>query len=254
MGVRDAMIKPGDRSIWDRVQRHPWKYRKREYKPRMILLHATRGAQRYNSVQEFEAMLNWQISPDNIIRGDGETYASMANVCIGGGGLLMEIVPDGFYPAYSAGHMDPIAKSYEICQSNDGMPYDLRDIDRLVEEVAEDCVQFGIPPRELIFVSGDNREAPGIARHDRSANGKKYGKSDPGSMFPSLTFYERVARRVEQLFRGEEPMTVEERRRLEHVERQLEQTRWSYLTFAIQKNKQIAALQAHDKHPPGEVK
>ena len=250
------MNRPGDRNIWDQVRRHPWKWRRRTAPIRIILIHATRGGQRHTTEREFEAMQNWETSPNNRIEvkdGAGnviDVYGSMASCCIGAGGLLMTMMPDDIYPYASAGHMDPIAKSYEVCQSNDGMPYDPRDIDRLVEEVAEDCVQYNIPPRELVFVSGDNHEAPGIARHDRSANGTKWGKSDPGGMFPP-NFYTRVAARVQQLKNGEEPMTVEERRRLEAVEQTLERTRWSYLTFAMQKNKEIEALQKHAQHPPG---
>ena len=46
--------------------------------------------------------------------------------------------------------------------------------------------------RVLAFLSADNREAPGYVRHDRSANGSYYGKSDPGRLFPDREFEARV--------------------------------------------------------------
>ena len=192
------MHRPDDVDIWPRVQPHRWKWRHRLQPIRLILIHATRGGQPANTTdREFEAMISWETNPNNIIRPtDGSPpYGSMASKCNGGGGRLLHIMPDTVYPAYSAGHMDPIAKSYEMCQSLGWMKFDGRDVDRAVVEVAEDCIDNKIPPADLLFVSGDNREAPGIARHDRSANGRVYGKSDPGDNWPA-DFVARVDRMI----------------------------------------------------------
>lgn len=181
-----------DVDIWPLVSQHPWKYRKRTKPIRILLVHATRGGQGHPTETEFSAFTNWEISPYNRIVTPDEVYGSMASVGIGAGGRLVTVVPDAYYPAYSAGHMDPEAKSYEVCQSNADQPYDPRDIDRLVDELAKDCIRYGIPPR-FEFMSGDNHEAPAITRHDTSANGHKWGKSDPGYLFPQADVERRVA-------------------------------------------------------------
>ena len=88
--------------------------------------------------------------------------------------------------------MDPLAISYELAQPDDDTPFTAACLERAALEVAKDCSRFGIPPVVLAYVSGDNHEAPGIARHDRSANGDKWGKTDPGRLFDDRAFEARV--------------------------------------------------------------
>lgn len=186
-------------NIWPKVAAHGWKYRKRTQKIRVALIHATRGGQRHPTEVEYQATINWEISPANIVIPDvgGEVYGSMASRIVGAGGRHCMVMPDDYYPAYSAGHIDPIAISFETCQSNADMPYDERDFQRLAQEVAIVCKRNGIPPRNIPYLSGDNREAPGIAYHDRCANGTKWGKTDPGDMFDRERFARRVAELME---------------------------------------------------------
>lgn len=196
-------------SIWKEVMLHGWKYRRRTRPISVILIHSTRGGDAsYTSGQEYRATINWFISPNNRQGGPdvGETWAAMASRIIGDQGAMCEVVPDDIYPAYSAGHADPIAKSYEFAQPTYNSRYDKADLERGAMEVAVDCKQYGIQPRLIPFLSGDNHEGPGIAFHDWSANGRKYGKSDPGPMFPRDWFVERVA----QLMEGERVYSDEE--------------------------------------------
>jgi len=179
-------------NIWAQVQRHSWKYRRRTRPISIVLIHATRSSQPYTSAKEYSATVNWFVSPNNIIRKD-ETYGSMASRIIGNFGGHCIVMPDDVYPAYSAGHIDPMAISFEICQPTNATPFHPSDIDRAVVEVAAVCKQYGIPPRHIRYLSGDNHEGPGIAFHDASANGTTYGKSDPGVLFDRDGFCGRVA-------------------------------------------------------------
>ena len=186
------MVWPPDETIWPQVKAHPWKYAARTQPVRLILLHSTRGD---NTMElQYQATKNWQISPNN--KAPDGTWASMSSRIISHLGQLCVTLPDGYYPTWSAGHMDPIAISYELGQRSNDMPFTEACLERAALEVAKDCVRFNIPAAMLPFVSGDNHEAPGICRHDHSANGVKWGKSDPGKMFDDLAFEARVKKHM----------------------------------------------------------
>lgn len=191
-------------TIWPAVQRHAWKYTQRP-DPRVhpisiLLVHATRsGIRGRTSAQDYSATKNWFMSAGNRFESDGGgVYAGMTNKIIGDGGKLCVAVPEQFTPTYSAGHIDPIAISYEVAQATNDTPFDPLDLERLETELANDAKRYGIPARHIEFLSGDNRERPGIAYHDGSANGRAWGKSDPGPMFGSrIEFAARVRAAME---------------------------------------------------------
>lgn len=190
--MAEAMYPP-DETIWPQVEPHTWKYAPRWHTPRLILIHATRG----NNTMElqYQATKNWQISPNNrVVEADGSAWASMSDRIISHEGQLCRTLPEDRHPTWSAGHMDPWAISYELAQPPEswGLPFTEACLDRAAREVAQDCVRYGIPAVVLPYVSGDNHEAPGIARHDRSANGTTWGKSDPGRFFDDRGFERRV--------------------------------------------------------------
>lgn len=189
---------PPDETIWPQVQRHRWKYAPRAQPVRLILIHATRG--RVRMALQYPATINWQVSPNNkVVEESGAVWGSMSSRIISHEGQLCISVPDEYHPTWSAGHMDPIAISYELAQPSWQSAFTPACLERAALEVAKDCLRFDIPPVVLPYVSGDNHEAPGIARHDRSANGRKWGKSDPGKMFDDRAFEARVRYHMETL-------------------------------------------------------
>jgi len=180
-----------DENLWDRIMLHPWKWGERWEPVRLIVIHASRGAN--TMARQYEATKNWQLSASNRnVEPDGSEWASMSNRIIGHDGRQCISIPDGFYPRWSLGHADPIAISFELAQPDDDTPFTEATLDRAAREVAALCVKYDIPPRVLPWLSADNHEAPGIARHDRSDNGRLYGKSDPGRQFDDAAFESRV--------------------------------------------------------------
>lgn len=192
---------PPDETIWPQVRQHPWKYAQRTDPIRLIIIHSTRGA---NTMEkQYIATKNWQISPNNKVI-DG--WGSMSSRIISHEGQLCISLPDDVYPTWSAGHMDPIGISYELAQPSDDIPFTEACLERAAIEVAKDCIRFNIPPVILPFVSVDNHEAPGIARHDRSANGVKWGKTDPGRLFDDRAFEARVRSNMPKILTPEEAL------------------------------------------------
>ena len=187
------MAWPSDETIWPQVSLHTWKYAVRKEPVRLILLHSTRGD---NTMElQYQATKNWQISPNN--KSPDGTWGSISSRIISHQGQLCVSLPDEYYPTWSGGHMDPIAISYELAQPTDSTPFTEACLERAALEVAKDCLRFNIPAVMLPFVSGDNHEAPGICRHDHTANGLKWGKSDPGKMFDNRAFEARVKKNME---------------------------------------------------------
>lgn len=175
-------------SVWDAVRQHPWKYTLRTAPIRLAFIHTTRGNSR-DTFSEYEGGKNWAKSANNIVQVPGErAYASMWSRLVGGGGKLCIVVDDLYVPTFSAGHADPWAISWELCQPRYDTPIHPQDYITLVQDVARVCAQRDIPARAIPFLSGDNREKPGIAFHDASANGVKWGKSDPGPQLDKLRF------------------------------------------------------------------
>jgi hypothetical protein len=125
------------------------------------------------------------------------------------------VLDDDQIPHYSAGWgelgapteylVDDVAISYEVAQQNDDTAYTTAQYERLADEVAKDCRAHGIPPVMLDLRAGQFYPVPtGITRHDRTANGKKLGKSDPGKMFDDARFIALLRARLE----GEDDMAL----------------------------------------------
>ena len=195
-----------DDDIWPAVSLHPWKARPRYDGPiTLVELHATRGGiMGRTAANEYSATINWFKSPNNINEAQTRPWASMSSYIIGGG-KVCRVMPDEWWPSYSLGHADPFAISIEIGQTLATTPFDPRDIALAAQLCAELSQEHGIPVRVLPFLSADNHEAPGYVRHDRSANGQYYGKSDPGPHFNDRAFEEMV-----RGFMQEDDVTKEE--------------------------------------------
>ena len=131
--------------------------------------------------------MNWSLSAGNINPLGNDTWASMESFIVGGG-KVCRVLTDNVYPHYSLGHADPEAYSIEIGQANDGDGFDPRDLRNAAQICAWASAKHNIPVKVLNYLSTDNHEGAGYVRHDRSANGSTYGKSDPGADFDNTTF------------------------------------------------------------------
>lgn len=182
-----------DDDIFAAIQLHPWKCKRRAGRPiTLVELHATRGGiAGRTALEEYSATINWFKSPNNINEALTRPWASMSSYIVGGG-KVCRVMPDDWWPSFSLGHADPNAISIEIGQTLANAPFDPRDIDNAARICAEASLAYGIPVRVLPFLSVDNHEAPGYVRHDRSANGGYYGKSDPGPLFDDRAFEAKV--------------------------------------------------------------
>ena len=182
-----------DDDIWPQLKAsgHTWKFKPRyDGKILLIELHSTRGGvPGHTAAQEYESTKNWFLSPNNV--QDGGRWGACSSVIIGGG-RICQVMPDEYWPSFCLGHADPVGLAIEIGQTFNETPFDLRDLELAAQYCAEKSRQYGIPVRVLPFLSADNHEAPGYVRHDRSANGGYYGKSDPGKLFDDRKFEARV--------------------------------------------------------------
>lgn len=180
-----------DDDIWPQVKQHTWKYRPRYDGPiTLIELHSTRGGvPGHTAAQEYQSTINWFTSPNNV--QDNGRWGACSSVIIGGG-RICRVMPDEFWPSFCLGHADPVGLAIEIGQTSDATPFDPRDLELAAQYCAEKSIEYSIPARILRYLSVDNHEAPGYVRHDRSANGDVYGKSDPGMLFNNTAFETRV--------------------------------------------------------------
>lgn len=186
-----------DYDIWPAVRQHIWKWRQRSQPIRLIQLHATRSGRTHTRLgrlwtmeDERKSTTNWFKSSNNRVAG-APHEAAMASVLIGNG-TLTQVMPDDIEPHHSLGHADRSGLSIEICQPRDNVPFLPEDLELAAQYCAEKSTLYDIPVVVLPFLSADNHEAPGYVRHDRSNNGRRLGKSDPGSNFDDAQFIVRV--------------------------------------------------------------
>ena len=206
-----------DHDLWPQIVAHPWKFRLRDPQTiNLIQLHATRsgrtwlGGNPWTMSDELQSARSWFASATNRVPG-APHEAAMCNVLVGDG-TLTRVLPGDMAPHHSIGHADATGLSIEICQPLDSVPFLAVDLELAAAVCAEWSEKYGIPIKVLPFLNGDNREAPGYVRHDRSAQGRRVGKTDPGSQFPTDSEWEAMGR-------GEDDMALaeENRKRMNHA-------------------------------------
>jgi hypothetical protein len=198
------------------IQRHkvPSFARKPRTQPiSLVCIHATRGATTMG--KQFQATVNWFTNPPNL-----GGYAPAADVCIGAAGEVAEffvIDPNGesdwrtSHATWAAGYgngnvsewgVDEVALSIEMAQPApvNGVyePFTQPSIDALVEFLVQ---RFGwgmLPNVALKHVDfldqrRDWKPPSGFVGHDRTENGVKLGKSDPGPLFPINEVLTRIS-------------------------------------------------------------
>lgn len=168
-------------SIWAQVKPHTWKYRPRTATITGILWHSTRGGQWYDGNTELGAFINWERSPDNKARQNlFPDYGGMASYGIGPN-RIVEVMPDGYIPAWSSHPSDEHVISVEIAQSNLGQTIEPETIATCVVFAKEMSQRYGFPLTRVYPVN--DWTWSGMAGHEDTVQGKAQGKSDPGAAF-----------------------------------------------------------------------
>lgn len=177
-------------NLWPEIQGHAWKWRPRTKEIVLIQIHATRSGQTrhssgrlWNMDDERKSSSWWFTSEDNKVPG-APHEAAMCNILIGNG-TITKVLPDSIACHHSLGHADASGLSLEICQPLNNVPFLEVDLRLAAEVVADWSQMYNVPIKVLSYLSYDNHEGPGEIRHDRSAQGKQVGKTDPGDLFPT---------------------------------------------------------------------
>jgi hypothetical protein len=166
---------------------------------RLIVLHSTRGPTTQD--RQYEATKNTLLSEGNNQGG----WGSSTNRIISHEGQMCVCWPDDMSPTYSCGFgfnfsdwaVDWHAISFELAQSTLTEDFAAPTIDRAVKEVALLCRKYDIPPVWLDHVDQTGAVPRGITGHENTDNGRRYQKSDPGSLdrggrFDTAAFIARV--------------------------------------------------------------
>lgn len=178
--------------------------RKREQPIALVIIHATRGDAPMDA--QYGATVNWfKQAPDQ------GGWTSAADVVIGARGEVAECYSkrDGdwrvSHAAFSAGFgqrgypqqwaADEVALSVEIAQPARVEPFTEESIRAAADFLRPILAEYRIP---LVHIEGWDQarvSAPprGFIGHDETDNGRKYGKSDPGHMFPWGQLFEWIA-------------------------------------------------------------
>lgn len=183
------------------IKAQPWLGVKREYPPRLMLIHGTgsgvpyadRVAKGWNLDIEFSATINWFESAANRAKdknGNLLDYGACSNYVIGAEGQRAIAWGDDYRPTWSAGWgliygwaLDHYAISYEVCQPGPDWPFTDEQYERLGWELARLHKAYGVELVMLPYLPQIGDVPSGVCRHDLSANGRAYGKTDPGPLF-----------------------------------------------------------------------
>lgn len=160
---------------------------------KQVVLHATRSGVSAQWPQELLATLNHFANP---YQNNPESRAS-AHWVIGYAGEKARVVPDT-RQAWHAGE-DNLAFGIEICQSLRFDPFTDAQIDALVDVCAGYCTDFGVP---AVHVTSSSKD--GFIGHEESDHGRRVGKTDPGTMFPWVSFIDKLRAKLHPMGPGNE--------------------------------------------------
>lgn len=180
--------------------------RPRIEKPRLILIHATRGP---TSPQlQAQATINWfaRVGRIEASRRRMRGWGPMSDFLVGFAGDIYQF---GDYRTtranWSAGYgsgggqwgADEQSISIEVAQSDKLEAYSQKSIDSLVWLSRRLVAEFGILPQKVQFWNQSRSQGvpTGFLGHEDTAHGRKTGKSDPGERFPWGVFLRRVGQR-----------------------------------------------------------
>mgnify|MGYP000294833380 CR=1 FL=1 len=137
---------------------------------RGIVLHSTRsGLSDTNALEkEYGRTIAWFMTPD----ADASAHRVIGYVP----GQHAQLVPDD-YIAWHASEMNDSWLGIEFCQPRPRDPFSEYQFAVGVAVCLEWCVRYGIEPNNTTIV-----------RHQDTDQGKRWGKTDPGEMFPYADF------------------------------------------------------------------
>jgi hypothetical protein len=178
----------------------PWLAVPRAHPIQLIVIHATRGDTTQD--RQYMATKNWLLSPNNNQGG----WGGATNRIISHEGQMCVSWPDDMSPTYSAGFgfegshwsVDWYAISFELAQRNFTEDFAEATLARAAKEVALLCSKYSIPPVWLDRVNQAGAVPTGITGHENTDNGRRLGKTDPGSdlaaggKFDAPAFIQRV--------------------------------------------------------------
>jgi len=146
-------------------------YNNRPPRGGVVIIHATRSTVSMNP-SEFEGTLNYF--------SDRNSEAS-SHWVIARDGRKARVVPDNLQ-AWHAAEDNAIAWGIELEQGVESDGFPLMQMESLIE-VSRDYVAMGVPAQRIYTTS-----AKGFVGHQDTAQGKRLGKSDPGSGFMWTAF------------------------------------------------------------------
>jgi hypothetical protein len=122
------------------------------------------------------------------------------------------VLRDDQAPTYSAGYgdtrsewsIDEYGISYEWCQSDKQEEFTTEQYERAAIEYAKKCRLYAVPVRLIDVRRQSGEVSSGLVRHDRSENGRKLGKTDPGNRFREFDFLALTREKLRQLEEGNE--------------------------------------------------
>ena len=194
----------------ERVELPKQSRRKREYDPRFIIIHTTRGAPaagEYRASNQYSGTINWMKQGGN--NQPNANWGPSCDILIGSKGeeCFFTLNGEDFHRTranWSAGYgsgltygADEHGISIEVAQTWLNEPVTKAALETLVKRCAYLCITYDIKPKRIRYLSQEPGDVPnGLVGHEDTANGKLYGKTDPGNRFPWDWFIEALTNEI----------------------------------------------------------
>lgn len=173
-----------------------------------VMIHSTRSGASAVEHDDGPGTENWAMSPNNgsAAQGWGAYWDEL--IYRTDGTRIISTNWDREYATWTAGYGDAgtwAAGIYyiqiEVSQSRTNQYFSSASIDSLAQSVAEKARRYGFPIQRIPYLSQTGEPPRGICTHEDSANGRKLGKSDPGTLFP----WEHFLARAQYYYNAGEP-------------------------------------------------
>lgn len=153
--------------------------------PGLVIIHATRSGTSGNP-NEYIGTLNWMRRDDIPL----DQRVSSHEVIGRAAGQTAQVVPRN-KQAWHAGEHNVIAWGVELCQGVNADGYTEPQLEQLVDLAIDYCTFHGVAARH-----SPNTSTSGFIGHEETPQGKRNGKSDPGTTFPWIWFLDELVRRL----------------------------------------------------------